>query len=203
MEKRRIRSCDYTEEQLDYLREITPGRWNKEITKMFNNKFNQNRTETAIMGVRQRNGIKTGFNGAFPKGSTPWNKGKRGLMGANSTSFKKGEKPPNWVPIGTERVTRDGYPEIKIQDGKGQKNWRGKHIVTWEKENGPLPKDHVIIFGDGDKANIDIDNLICVSRKQLLGLNRHDLIQEDAELTRTAVNIVDLNYKISELSKEG
>lgn len=191
----------YTEEQIEYLREITPGRWNKEITQMFNDKFNTNRSEGAIRGARLRNGIHTGFNGAFPKGSTPWNKGKRGFMGANATSFKKGEKPPNWVPIGTERTTIDGYPETKVQDGKGQKNWRGKHIVTWEKENGPLPKGHVIIFGDGDKDNLDIDNLICVTRKQLLGLNRHDLIQNDAELTKVGVNIVDLSYKISERSK--
>lgn len=187
---------------MEYLRKITPGRWNKEITEMFNKKFGTNKTEGAISGVRQRNGIKTGFNGAFPKGSIPWNKGKKGYMGANKTSFKKGERPPTWVPIGTERVTVDGYPEIKVKEGAGQENWRGKHIVIWEKENGPLPKGHVIIFGDKDKTNLDINNLICVSRKQLLGLNRHDLIQDDAELTRTAVNIVDLSYKISEASKE-
>ena len=31
----------------------------------------------------------------FKKGSIPWNKNKRGYMGANSTSFKKGNKPWN------------------------------------------------------------------------------------------------------------
>jgi len=32
----------YTKEHIEYLREITPGRTNKEITKMFNEKFNLN-----------------------------------------------------------------------------------------------------------------------------------------------------------------
>lgn len=57
------------------------------------------------------------------------------------------------------------------------------------------------MFGDGDKNNLNINNLILVSRKQLLGLNRYNLIQDDIEFTRTAINIVDLRYKISEVSK--
>lgn len=170
---------EYTKEQVNYLKQITKGRDNATITKMFNKKFNDNRTENGIDSIRTKHGLLTG----------------------NDAKFKKGTKPPNWVPLGTERTTVDGYLEIKVKDGCYQENWRGKHIVEWEKRNGPLPKGYVIIFGDGDKTNLDIDNLICVSRKQLLGLNTHDLIQDDAELTRTAINIVDLTYKINERSK--
>ncbi len=169
----------YTKKQIKYLREISSGRTNKEITEMFNKKFNQNRTESGIHCIRQKYKIFTGDNGRF----------------------KKGEKPPNWVPIDSERVTKDGYIQIKIREGQQQRNWRGKHILIWERENGPLPKGYAIIFGDGDNRNFDLDNLICVSRKQLLGLNRHGLIKDDAELTKTAINVVNLKYKIADVEK--
>jgi len=122
-------------------------------------------------------------------------------MGPNKTSFKKGHKPHNWVPIGSERITKDGYVQIKIQEGKFQKNWRGKHILVWEEHNGPVPEGHAVIFGDGNNRNFDIDNLILVSRAQLLKLNQQGLIKNDADLTRTGVIIADLQMKISERSK--
>ena len=201
---------NYTEEQLEYIREIGPTRTNKEITELFNAKFNLNQSMRKISEYRRKHNIPSKYSnaqelnedGTFKKGRVSWNKGKKGYMGANATSFKKGEFPPNRVPIGSKRITKDNYIQIKIQDGKNQQNWRGKHILIWEKENGPLPEGHAIIFGDKNDRNFDISNLICVSRKQLLGLNRHDLIQDDAELTRTAVKIVDLEYKINELSQE-
>ena len=191
----------YTKEHIEYLREITPGRTNKEITKMFNEKFNLNISESALAQVRKRRGIKTGSDGKYKKGRKPWNKGKKGFMGPNKTSFKKGHKPHNWVPIGSERITKDGYIEIKIQEGKFQKNWRGKHILVWEEHNGPVPEGHAVIFGDGNNRNFDLDNLILVSRAQLLKLNQQGLIKNDADLTRTGVIIADLQMKISERSK--
>ena len=192
----------YTEEHEEYIREIATTRSNKEVTEMFNKKFNQDRSNRAIRCLKNKLGIRTSYKNVWEKGNVPWNKGKKGYMGANKTSFKKGEFAPNRVPIGSERITKDDYIQVKIKDGKLQQNWRGKHILIWEEKNGPLPEGHAIIFGDKDNRNFDIDNLICVSRKQLLGLNTHDLIQEDAELTRIAVNIVDINYRINELSKE-
>ena len=50
----------YTDEHIDYLREISPGRYNDEVTKLFNERFGMNVTETAIRTLRQKNGIKLG-----------------------------------------------------------------------------------------------------------------------------------------------
>lgn len=191
----------YTTKEIEYLKEVAPGRSNKEITELFNNKFKLNLSEKVISSTRKRYGIKTGSDGRFRKGNIPFNKDKKGLTGANETSFKKGNKPHNWVPLGSERITKDGYIQIKIQEGKFQKNWKGKHILIWEEHNGPLPKGHAIIFGDGNNRNFDIDNLILVSRQQLLILNRNNLIQKDAELTKTGVLIADLYSKISDRKK--
>ncbi len=191
----------YTAEEIEYLKEVALGRSNKEITEMFNKKFKLNLSEKIISATRKRYGIKTGSDGRFGKGNIPFNKDKKGLTGANKTSFKKGNKPHNWVPIGSERITKDGYIQIKIQEGKFQHNWKGKHILIWEESNGPVPKGHNVIFGDGNNRNFDLDNLILVSKKQMLILNRNSLIQNDAELTKTGVLIADLYSKISDRKK--
>ena len=53
-----------------------------------------------------------------------------------------------------------------------------------------------------DKRNFDIDNLHLVTRGQLAMLNKNSLIQKDAELTKTAINVVDLMKKISAIEKK-
>lgn len=192
----------YTNDEIEYLREITPDKTNEEITKLFNKKFNLNQSEKAIAAIRKRHKIKTSSDGRFVKGDIPPNKGTKGLTGANKTSFKKGNKPHNWVPIGSERVTKDGYIQVKVQEGKKQHNWKGKHIIIWEEHNGPLQKGYAIIFGDGDKRNFDTDNLIRVSRRELLMLNQEDLIQKNTELTKAAINIAKLKIKVQEVKKK-
>ena len=56
-------------------------------------------------------------------------------------------------------------------------------------------------LGDGNKRNFDPDNLILVSRAQLVRLNQGNLIQNDAELTRTGITIADIQNKIGERKK--
>lgn len=44
----------YTEEHIEYLREISQGRYIDEITKLFNEKFGMNLTESAISTLKAR-----------------------------------------------------------------------------------------------------------------------------------------------------
>lgn len=190
----------YTEEQLAYIRHLCKidKITNKEITEKFNKKFSTNKSEKAIKAIRQKYGIyiENPEKCYFPKGHVPWNKGLKGIdIGGKETQFKKGDMPPNYQPVGTERITVDGYIEVKVADPNV---WEGKHRVIWKKHHGSIPEGYVVIFGDGDKRNFDIDNLILVSRKQLLTLNRHGLIKNDADLTRTGVIIADLHNKMAE-----
>lgn len=192
----------YTAEEIEYLKEITPGRSNKEITLLFNEKFRLNLSEKAIGATRKRHGIKTETDGRFEKGHIPFNKGKKGISypGMEKTQFKKGHTPKNHRPIGSERTdSKDGYLLIKVAEPN---KWKAKHRVIWEEHNGPLPKSCTIIFGDGDKRNFDLNNLILVSRRELLTLNQNDLIQKDAELTKTAVNIAKLKIKMQEVKRK-
>ena len=190
----------WSDEEKQYLAEITPGRGYKEIQSMMSCKFGFDYTHHQIKGAITRNKLNTGRTGRFEKGRATWNKGTKGLTKANVTSFKKGQKPHNYKPLGSERITKDGYCEIKVSDTG--RRWRPKHVLIYEKHHGKVPKGSAVIFLDGDKRNFDIDNLYLVTRSQLAMLNKNSLIQKDAELTKTAINVVDLMKKISAIEKK-
>ena len=190
----------WSDEEKQYLAEITPGRGYKEIQSMMSCKFGFDYTCHQIKGAITRNKLNTGRTGRFEKGRATWNKGTKGLTKANVTSFKKGQKPHNYKPLGSERITKDGYCEIKVSDTG--RRWRPKHVLIYEKHHGKVPKGSAVIFLDGDKRNFDIDNLYLVTRSQLAMLNKNSLIQKDAELTKTAINVVDLMKKISAIEKK-
>ena len=190
----------WSDEEKQHLAEITPGRGYKEIQSMMSCKFGFDYTHHQIKGAITRNKLNTGRTGRFEKGRATWNKGTKGLTKANVTSFKKGQKSHNYKPVGSERITKDGYCEIKVSDTG--RRWRPKHVLIYEKHHGKVPKGSAVIFLDGDKRNFDIDNLYLVTRSQLAMLNKNSLIQKDAELTKTAINVVDLMKKISAIEKK-
>jgi hypothetical protein len=41
------------------------------------------------------------------------------------------------------------------------------HRMVWEEKNGPLPPKHVLTFRDGNRTNVDIENLELVSMKMM------------------------------------
>lgn len=75
----------------------------------------------------------------------------------------------NKKPIGTLRITRDGYAIIKVADGR----YIEKHRALWMEAHGAIPAGHVIIFADGNRTNFAIENLVCVSRADLAILNKN------------------------------
>lgn len=186
----------WSNEEKEYLKEITPGNPHNEILELMNNKFEYQFSLSQIKGAIKRYKLNTGRTGRFEKGQVSWNKGTKGLTQANKTSFKKGNTPVNYKPVGSERITKDGYTEIKVEDPN---KWRLKQQVVWEEHNGKIPKGSAVLFADGDKSNLCIENLILVTRKQLSTLNRYNLIKPDAELTKTGINIANVISKINEV----
>ena len=194
----------WTDEEKKYLAEVTPGRSHKEITEMMGAKFDQKYTKTQVGAAIKRYKLSTGRTGRFEKGHIPFNKGTKGATSANKTSFKKGHTPHTYLPIGSEVVTRDGYRIVKVSDeGKRNDCWRPKHRLIWEKHYGPIPDNYAIVFGDGDKTNLSIENLILVSRAQLSVMNRKKLLQNDTELTKIGANVAELMVAISKAKKKG
>ena len=188
----------WTDEEKEYLASIVKGSTYKEITEKMNDKFEYNFSEEQVKGMMYRNKLTTGTGGYFKKGSTPWNKGLKGYMGANKTSFKKGTIPPNQVPIGTESITKGGY--IKVKVGEPNK-WKLKQRYIYEQHYGEIPKDCNVIFADRNIRNFDINNLILVSKAEMLILNNNNLIFEDKELTKVGVNIAKVIDKTKKRSK--
>lgn len=194
----------YTDEMIEFLREVAKGKTYVEIVKIFNKRYDLEMTVKKMKSLLSRKKIRTETTGCFRKGAIPWNKGKKGYMGANRTSFKKGHKPKNWRPVGSERIDKDGYALIKISNEGGMwKRWALKHRVVWEEHyKMKVPKGSVIIFADGDKTNLSIENLICVSRNELRVLNQCGLISSVPELTKTGLNVAKIRIKLTELKKE-
>ncbi len=84
--------------------------------------------------------------------------------------------------IGTE-VMSCGYLIKKVAINSGRKDWIQVHVIVWEKENGPVPDGHIVIFKDGNRSNFDISNLECISKRENLNRNSvHRLPKELAEL---------------------
>jgi len=196
----------YPNKVKDFIKNNYHGVGPKKMAELLNKTFGTNYTHSQIEAWYGRHKLNSGITGHFPKGHIPFNKGKKGIfLGgpiAEAAQFKKGHKAWNWVPVGSERVNADGYVDIKVADGKKQKNWKGKHILLWEAANGPVPAGHVVIFGDGNNRNFDPKNLILVSRKQLARLNQNGLIQNDVELTKTGIVIADICNKIGERKRK-
>jgi hypothetical protein len=140
---------------------------------------------------RLRRGDNVGARFRFHKGHVPANKGLRrpgwapGRM--KETQFKKGERRGVAVrlyrPIGTERISKDGYLERKVNDDLPlQRWWRAVHLLVWEAAHGRVPKGHAIVFRNGDKRDIRLDNLQCISRRELMARNTvHNLPKPLAE----------------------
>lgn len=166
----------------------------QELTNMFNDKFNLNISKKAIAGVCKRKGwLRDKEHWHYQKGNIPQNKGTKGLMKANCTSFKQGNISHNKRAIGSERVTKDGYIEIKV----GEPNkWKLKHIYLWEYKNGKLPPKHCLVFLDHNKQNCAIDNLRLVHKFENLIFNRKKYANYNKSLTPMLRNIAALEYQI-------
>lgn len=159
----------------------------------------------------KRKGWLTGRTGKFDQGQTSWNKGKK--IGAHPNSakchFKKGGTPPNQVPLWTERVTKDGYIEMKVplpnpfvpgQDTR----FMHKHRYLWEKVNGAIPEGHALKSLDGDRTNCDPANWEAIPRGMLPRLNnRHgrNFDQSDPEIKPTMMAVAKLEHVVSKVRK--
>lgn len=130
----------------------------------------------------------------FKPGLVPWNKGIAGSTGnhpnTQRTQFKPGRKPEearNYRPIGSVRVTRDGYLERKVSDDPGihpARRWVAVHRLVWEAVNGPVPKGWIVVFRPGmattDPDMVTIDRIELITRAE--NMARNTIHARDEEL---------------------
>ena len=197
----------YSEEQKEFIITNNYGKYSKELAEMFNQHFNTNITAKEIAYFRKNNKLNSGLTGQFKKGNVPHNKDKKqveymskeAIERTKETRFKKGNKPKNYRPVGSERITKDGYIEVKVADPN---KWETKNKIIYKQYFGDIPKGHKVIYADGNKLNNDINNLILVSDNEELIMNKYKLRTEDIELTKTGYLIAKVIDKTNMVKNE-
>jgi len=132
---------------------------------------------------RIKKGEVIGKETQFSKGIAGWNKGKKQseymkpeeIEKTKATRFQKGLVPHNLKPIGYERITRDGYIEVKVRDSKTDsknKNFELKHRIIWQQHHGEIPEGMNVEFVAGaDRLNFTIDDLVLRTKAENLKKN--------------------------------
>ena len=148
-----------------------------------------------MLARTNKNLLESGKVYRYKKGESPWNKGKY-MRVSVATEFTKGQMPHNYRPVGSERITVDGYKEKKIADPN---KWKGMHILLWEEVNGPVPPRHKVVFKDNNKLNISIDNLLCLSYED--AMKRNSIHRYPTEIVKAIKAVSKLKKTISNQSR--
>lgn len=201
-----MKQIKWTEEQKQFIYENYKGIGNKELTDMFNKKFGTN-IVNQIKYFKRNHKLDSGLNGQFIKGHKTFNKGKKwdeympkqSQINCKKTTFKKGNIPPNHRQVGEERTNVDGYIEIKVSEPN---KWELKHRYIYKKHYGSIPKGYKVIFLDGNKTNLNINNLKAISSHEELIMNEYGLRYGKKELTESASIVAQLELKRRELKNE-
>ena len=197
----------YTDEQLDFLREVIPGRSLSQVNDLYEERFGTRLTRSALCNLRSKLGVYCGVNaGRFRKGQEPPNKGRTwdewmpegSREGCRRTQFRKGEL--NGIAAERdhgllgERLTKGGYREVRI-DPRGAKHtmerWIPLGAFNWMAANGrEWPGGCKCVHIDGDVANDSADNIEPVPNELwplLCGAVPGQMGWHDRETLRTAI----------------
>ena len=144
----------YTKEQLTWIKENLNNYVNYiEMTKDFNKKFYEKRTEQGISNTATK---RLGLN-------------KINNSGQYSSSYKKEE-----LPIGTIRESGNKTTYIKVKlvgkksakfSGYKEPYWLPLQKKIYQDKYGEIKEDEMIIFLDCNNQNYNIENLYCINRK--------------------------------------
>lgn len=181
-------------EMVQFMMDYIPGHEEKEIREAFNDRFGIILTEGQIGNFKNNYGVKSGTHGGcFKKGMIPQNKGKKMspevYEKVKRTMFRKGNIPPNHREVGTERISKDGYIEVKVAEPN---KWELKHRIVWREHYGEIKDGEVIIMIDGNSLNTNIENLRKITRAELVRYNQDGLASDNVELNETALLIAKL-----------
>jgi len=168
----------WTHDELETLKSRYPNEQSETLAKSMGIRLGSVYSKAFSLGLKKseeflnspasgRTNGRQGVGSRFEKGHKSWNKGMKGLqIGGVETRFKPGSKPPNYRPVGSTRVSVDGYIEIKVAEGMHQ--WKLLHRENWKAAHGVYPAQGMaLIFKDGNKQNCGIENLELITREEL------------------------------------
>lgn len=194
----------WTEPELEQLRALYPEHTAERIAAVIGRSVGTVRAMASKLGLKKSaewlatpghgrisRGERRGTRTEFQRGHTTWNKGQRYVAGGRSaqTRFQAGHLPWRTLPIGSYRLTKDGYLQRKYAERPGgpSQRWRSVHRLVWEAEHGPTPPGHVVVFLPGMRTNvleeITLDRLELIHRSEVMRRNSvHQLPPELAEV---------------------
>jgi len=187
-----------TVEQIDFLKEKYPLMSRANITLALNNRFGLSLRLTQIVAYTKNHGIKSGRSGRFEKGAVSHNAGTKGLMKPNSGSFQKGNAPHNAVAVGATTKDGDGYHKIKIAEPNV---WEFTHRRMYRQKHGAIASDSAVVFIDGNRDNLSIENLELIHRGELAVRNKFGVSLLPAELRPIGAVSVKLRMKACSLKR--
>ena len=197
----------YNDEQLDFLREVIPGRSLSEVNDLYEERFGERLTRAALCNLRSKLGVYCGVNaGRFRKGQEPPNKGKTwDEMGISQesrermlrTSFKRGQLPHNTRPLLDVRTvgnmggeTREIHVGLNRRE-RANDQWIPLAQFNWMQANGcDWPDGCKAIHIDHDPLNDDADNIEPVPTELwplVMGAVPGQLEWHDRETLRAAI----------------
>lgn len=179
----------WTDTELDYLRQIVKDRYIFEIAELMSIKFGYEFRKSQIKSIMAKHKITNNMKNKVPKGTEPWNKG---VAIGNSHIH-------NLKNVGYEYINSSGFTMMKLDNPT---RWVHKHRYLYEQQFGEIPKGKVLIFLDGNKQNLNLDNLHCITRKQLMKMNQNNLFYSDPELTKTGIEVAKLMLKVNEVKRK-
>lgn len=132
---------------------------------------------------------------SYKKGNVPWLKGQKGIHLSPETEFKKGCISPKRKPVGTitirvsKRKVRRRWIKIKDPD-----IWIEYAKYVWIKNNGEIPKGHLVHHIDEDSLNDSPNNLALVTRAAHMNLHRCGLIAANKQKQNQNQKMLDLRF---------
>lgn len=172
----------WSDDEIEYLRAHYPHELSANVAKVLNRDCKSVWSKAFRLGIRKteeflqseasgciKKGEHRGFLYRFQKGMTVWNKGMKGItIGGVETQFKKGQMPKNHKPVGSERFSKDGYLEVKVEEPR---KWKMKHVINWEQLHGKVPKGYIVVMKDKCRTNVSPENLELISRVENMKRN--------------------------------
>lgn len=177
--ERKITSKIFNQAEIEYIKSHYKGTPFSELLnglkEEFGKEFKLNQLLHFCYSHGFKNGVDTRLTGEegkahrFKKGNVPYTKGKHledfvkspeAMERFKKSCFKKGHIPHNKVAVGTVVVDSFGYLRKKIAEPD---KWERVHKLVWEEAHGKLEEGQKIIFLDGNKQNVSLDNLMAVS----------------------------------------
>ena len=216
-----MKRTKWTTEQDNKLRELYPRTLTRDIAKELGLRICQvqnraytlklNKDKDFLVEVSRQVALDPNHGGRktqFKKGSKPPNKGKKreeflsaeAIERVKQTQFQKGNKPANWRPLGSERITRDGYIEVKVRDKQGNRNWELKHRWIYIQNFGLIPKNHVVVFKNGNITNFELNNLELISKEE--NMKRNTIHNLHPEIVGNIYLMKSINSRIKQSEKK-